>query len=162
MVDGTAGERAGTTPPLGAPAKPPFNIASDRLGISRVDGSILVGWPHCQQSIWDILTTRLNSRVMLLNYGAGVADLLDRPGNQQVIALWFASITTAIYMWEPGFRVTNFAIMGASNDGHYQLDLTGIFYPRGHLGDFSIVEDVAVSFLTPVQNGQFTIVSLVI
>jgi len=142
-------------------AAPPFNVVANRLGVNRETGAILTDWDHCVQSIWDILTTEVGSRVMLLDYGASPADLLDRPGNQQVIALWYSSIVTAIYRWEPGFRIARFILESAGPDGHYTFDIIGLFYPRGHLGDYSLVEDRTVSFLTNVQDNTFAVVGLV-
>src|SRR4051812_19116410 len=127
-------------------------VVADRIGISRLDGSVLTDWAHCIQSIWDIITTRIGTRVMRLEYGGEVPALLDRPGNALVLASWYGAITTALIKWEPGFQISSFSLEGAGPDGHYTLLISGLFYPRGHLGDYSIVQDASNRFLVAVQD----------
>lgn len=122
---------------------------ANRTGLDRATGAVLTDWPHCVQSIQDILTTNLNTRVMRLDYGSGDHTLVDRPGNREVIATWYANAVAAILKWEPGYRVTQFTTDGAGNDGHYTFTLDGLFYPRGHLGDYSLVETQSLTLSVP-------------
>jgi len=125
-----------------------------RVGTDRATGKRIYGWAHAVQSIWDVLMTRLNTRIMLLDYGGDSPGLIDHPGNKQSIATFFSAITTALLKWEPGFRLTNLGIADANTDGAFTLVMTGLFYPRGHLGDYSVVEDVATRFIVAAgENG---------
>lgn len=48
------------------------------LGMDRNTGKLLSGTDHIRQSIVDILTTPLGTRVMLPEYGSKLFDLVDR------------------------------------------------------------------------------------
>lgn len=81
---------------------------------------------------------------MLLDFGAATTRLVDKPGNQETIAKFFIAISSALrprvvdgrQLGEPGFRLSRMTLIGAE-PGLYTFDNAGIFYPRGHLGDFS-------------------------
>jgi hypothetical protein len=45
---------------------------ADAVGANETTGKIPCGFDHCVQSIWDIFATRLNTGVMLLDYGCDV------------------------------------------------------------------------------------------
>ena len=125
-----------------------------RVGTSNVTGKRIYGWAHAVQSIWDVLTTRLNTRVMLLDYGGDNPGLIDHPGNKQSIAAFFSAITSALLKWEPGFRLTQLGIAEAGADGAFTLVMTGLFYPKGHFGDYSVVEDATSRFIVAAgENG---------
>ncbi|WP_375666036.1 MULTISPECIES: GPW/gp25 family protein, partial [unclassified Bartonella] len=50
-------------------------------GMDRTTGKPLTGIDHLRQSILDILSTRIGSRVMRRDYGSRVAELIDAPVN---------------------------------------------------------------------------------
>jgi uncharacterized protein len=116
-------------------------VSADRVGTSKTTGKLLYGFEHCMQSIWDILTTRVNTRVMLLDYGSDVPALIDQPGNRETFARFYSAITQALLQWEPGFRITQFQVVDAFSDGSFTIAMIGLYYPRGHLGDYSVSED---------------------
>ncbi len=113
-------------------------------GINRNDGSeIATPWEHCLQSIIDILTTPVGTRVMRRGYGSAVPELIDRPGERDVVLEVTMAMGDAIAKWEPRFRFWGLGITGVEGlmtAGEFQIDVVGDFYPRGHLGDFSVVE----------------------
>lgn len=115
-------------------------------GFNRDAGTLLSGFEHVEQSIGVILTTPIGSRVMRREFGSELFDLIDRPLTDQVILAIYAAVVAAIARWEPRFAVTGCRIAGASASGTLSLELTGIYYPRGHLGDF-----------TPAADQQFTV-----
>ena len=47
------------------------------IGMNAKTGKALSGVDHLKQSIQDIVTTPLGSRVMRRDYGCGLFDLLD-------------------------------------------------------------------------------------
>ena len=121
--------------------------SGDRVGFNRVTGALLTGFDHCLQSILDIFTTRINTRIMRLDYGSDGIGLLDRPGNRQTIALFYSTMVTALLKWEPGFRINQFYVVDANGDGQFTFEMVGIFYPRGHLGDYSVSQDATSRFV---------------
>ncbi|MDQ0510879.1 GPW/gp25 family protein [Ancylobacter amanitiformis] len=120
-------------------------------GISRVTGAVLTDFDHVVQSINVILTTPIGSRVMRREFGSEILDLIDRPMTDQVILAVYAAAATAIALWEPRFAVTSCRLIAASAEGTLELALTGTYYPRGHLGDFTPANDNA-SILVPLSR----------
>ena len=51
-------------------------------GMSATSGKELEGLDHLKQSIIDILTTPIGSRVMRRNYGSRLFELVDKPINR--------------------------------------------------------------------------------
>ena len=113
-------------------------IPASRFGVNRHTGKMIWGWDHCLQSIQVIFTTAFNERVMRLTFGSNIPSLLDAPANPFVLMAWYSALVSALTAWEPGFRIIEMALVGAGPDGHFTFNIAGIFYPRGHLGDFSI------------------------
>jgi phage baseplate assembly protein W len=75
-------------------------------GTNARTGKILSGLAHLRQSIRDILTTPLGSRVMRRNYGSRLFDLVDNPLNEQTLVDLFAATAEALIRWEPRLQVT--------------------------------------------------------
>lgn len=76
-------------------------------GLNRQTGRALqVGSPeHLEQSIGDILTTPLGSRVSRRDYGSELADLVDQPLNPSTRMRIFAATAMALLAWEPRVRL---------------------------------------------------------
>lgn len=73
-------------------------------GMSRIDGKTLTNYAHIQQSIEDILTTPLGSRVMRRDYGITL-DLIDQPANGRTMLRLYSEIIRALTKWEPRITV---------------------------------------------------------
>jgi len=65
-------------------------------GTDAKTGKPLSGVAHLRQSIRDILTTPLGSRVMRRNYGSRLFDLVDNPLNDQTLVEIFAATAEAL------------------------------------------------------------------
>jgi phage baseplate assembly protein W len=111
-----------------------------RSGIDRQTGRLLIGWDHCVQSIAVILTTRVGSRVMRRPFGSAALELQDRNATAKRIMQIYAAVAAAIKRWEPGFRLQTIALTRGGADGIFAFEISGIFFPRGHLGDYSLTE----------------------
>lgn len=110
------------------------------VGVNRVAGTILSGFDHVEQSIKVILTTPIGSRVMRRDFGSELFDLIDRPMTDQNILAIYAAVVMAITRWEPRYVVTRCRLTAADGAGALSIETDGIYYPRGHYGDFSIAE----------------------
>jgi uncharacterized protein len=112
-----------------------------RQGMDQTTGKILTGWDHCVQSIGVVLTTRIGSRVMRRAFGSEVRALQDRNPDQRTMLVVFVAMAAALRQWEPGFRLIKIVPERLGADGVAVFTLAGVFYPRGHLGDYSLRED---------------------
>ena len=98
-------------------------------GMNRSTGARLDGIDHLKQSVWDILTTPIGTRVMRRDYGSEVPNVIDKPINAEIIVDVFAAAADAIDKWEPRFKLKQLAIPEARADGRVGLELKGIWYP---------------------------------
>lgn len=112
-------------------------------GTSAGAGTVLQDWPHVQQSIATILTTPLGSRVMRRDFGSNLFDLIDAKMIQRNVLALYSASALAIARWEPRFRLTSASVDQVSAEGRVVLNIFGTYYPRGHLGDYSIAEDAS-------------------
>lgn len=99
-------------------------------GINANTGKSLEGLDHLRQSIRDILTTPIGSRVMRRDYGSKLFQLVDAPLNRGTVLQIYAATAQAIAKWEPRFAVQKVQIASAE-PGYVVLDVTGIYKPDG-------------------------------
>lgn len=99
-------------------------------GINSTNGKRLSGIDHLHQSIRDILTTPIGSRVMRRDYGSRLFDLIDAPLNRSTLTDLYAAIAEALARWEPRFQLTKVKAIAASQ-GSVQLSLVGLYKPDG-------------------------------
>ena len=77
---------------------------------------------HIHQSVQDILTTPIGTRIMRREYGTLVFKLMDGPFDDILQMQIYAAIATAIIRWEP--RVSLHSVsLNITNPGAYFLDL---------------------------------------
>jgi len=110
-------------------------------GIDRRSGQVLAGWRHVEQSLRMIFTTHFGERVMRRWVGSAVPALLGRNMSNATILRFWTAICIAIDLWEPRFRVTKITPYGSAMDlrtGKIGFAIAGVYYPRGHLGDYSV------------------------
>ncbi|MBB4199053.1 hypothetical protein GGD83_002864 [Rhodoblastus sphagnicola] len=108
-----------------------------RVGLDSNTGETLTGWDECAQSLNCIAQTAIGSLVLNRTFGSDIPDLLDRPQNSPTIGRYFTALARAFRAWEPGFRLTKITPTRLGSDGGVGFDIAGVFYPNGHLGDYS-------------------------
>ncbi len=99
-------------------------------GINSKSGKSLSGIDHLRQSIIDILTTPIGSRVMRRSYGSRLPDLIDAPINSQTLLDIYAATAEALKKWEPRFALQLVQAKSAA-PGKLSLQLTGKYLPDG-------------------------------
>jgi phage baseplate assembly protein W len=104
-------------------------------GTNAQTGKPLGGIDHLRQSIVDILTTPIGSRVMRRDYGSQLPDLVDAPTNSETTMDMIAAAVDALTKWEPRIALTQVTIASAS-PGEVQLNLTGQYLPDGQVVTF--------------------------
>lgn len=97
-------------------------------GIDGQTGKAVFGIDHLRQSIRDILTTPLGSRVMRETYGSRLFELIDHPVNSQTIIEIYAATAEALLRWEPRFLVQRVQVEEAQG-GAITLLLEGEYRP---------------------------------
>ena len=99
-------------------------------GTDATTGKTLSGLDHLRQSIRDILTTPLGSRVMRREYGSRLFDLVDNPLNDATIIELFAATAEALLRWEPRIKVQRVRARSTS-EASISIDLEAIYLPTG-------------------------------
>ncbi len=99
-------------------------------GTDAMTGKTLSGVAHLRQSIRDILTTPLGSRVMRREYGSRLFDLVDAPLNDATIIDIFAATAEALLRWEPRLQVQRVRVENLSMSS-ISIDLEAIYLPTG-------------------------------
>lgn len=78
--------------------------------MNRTNGLSIVAKEHIRQSVGDILTTPIGSRVMRRSYGSLVPELIDHPDNQVTQIRLFAAVASSLMRWERRIRLTRIRI----------------------------------------------------
>src|SRR5690606_3293221 len=99
-------------------------------GTNATTGKGLGGIDHLRQSLRDILTTPIGSRVMRREYGSRLFELVDAPLNRGTLLQLYAATAQAIRRWEPRIRLTKVRAV-SSEPGRVELELTGEYLPDG-------------------------------
>lgn len=99
-------------------------------GINAATGAPLDGIDHLRQSIRDILTTPIGTRVMRRTYGSRLPELVDAPMNRTTIIDLYAATAEALAAWEPRIRVQQVTATSAE-PGRVVLAITGEYLPDG-------------------------------
>ena len=100
-------------------------------GMQTQTGRRLAGLAHLKQSITDILSTPVGSRVMRRDYGSRLFERMDAPLTKATLIDLYAATAEALARWEPRFRLNRVQHTGVRADGKVQLSLTGEYLPEG-------------------------------
>lgn len=108
--------------------------AAAPTGMSRTltDGRfrILSFRSHIEQSIADILTTPIGSRVMRLAYGSRLFALMDRPVSRAWKLEVCVAVTEALGRWELRVRVKQVRVT-AAGVGYVEMEIDCVFVSDG-------------------------------
>lgn len=108
-------------------------------GVDATNGKPLSGEAHLRQSVRDILTTPLGSRVMRRDYGSRVMRLVDSPGNQATTLEIVSATVEALDKWEPRIKVKNVVVNPATSNGKMSVSIYGVLTETG---DSIAIEDI--------------------
>ena len=93
--------------------------------MDRTTGRRITGMEHLKQSIADILTTPLGSRIERRTYGSLLPGLIDQPDNARTRLRCYAAIASALMNWEPRLRVTRVGMQSGAAPGQATVTLEG-------------------------------------
>ncbi|HAV5431524.1 TPA: baseplate assembly protein [Acinetobacter baumannii] len=77
---------------------------------------------HIYQSIQDILTTPIGTRIMREEYGSLIQQLIDGPFDEILQMQLYAATATAIMRWEPRVNLLSISIE-IQDQGSFYLDV---------------------------------------
>ena len=103
-------------------------------GTNNQNGKDLTGLAHLRQSVRDILTTPIGTRVMRREYGSRLFELLDAPLTPGTLTEIYAEAAEALARWETRLRVDRIkatAVQGRLDGGKVLIDLEGVYLPDG-------------------------------
>lgn len=83
------------------------------MTISRHSGFPIARDAHIGQSVQDILSTPIGSRVMRRDYGSDLPDLIDAPINGETMIHLVQATAEALDRWEPRLTVERVEIVEA-------------------------------------------------
>lgn len=101
-----------------------------RQGMDAKTGRLLSGVEHLNQSIADILRTRLKKRLMRRKYGSDLFEKIDWMQNAIVRAGVISDIAKALREWEPRFILRQVKLEASREDqkvGRLTFALAGIY-----------------------------------
>jgi phage baseplate assembly protein W len=101
------------------------------IGVNNRTGKALDGMEHLKQSVQDILTTPLGTRVMRREYGSRLFELIDAPINSSTIINIVSATTAALAKWEPRILVERVLIDDADATGRLALTIQAKYLPDG-------------------------------
>ncbi len=99
-------------------------------GMNVITGKPLDGIDHFRQSIRDILTTPIGSRVMRRDYGSRLMSIVDAPINEATILEIYSAAAEALGRWEPRLRLENISAL-VNGQGSVTLSVFGKYLPDG-------------------------------
>lgn len=92
---------------------------------------------HLNQSIADILTTPIGTRVMRPDYGSQCPRLVDRPINKAFKLDIYAACAEALAKWEPRIKATRISIDSVSA-GYVEITVKYVVRESGATGESSV------------------------
>jgi hypothetical protein len=107
-------------------------------GMNASTGRSLDDIAHLRQSVADILTTPLGSRVMRRDYGSELFSLIDQPATPGNRLRLYAASAEALARWEPRLSLTRIS-MAITEEGGAEIDIEGRYQPDGRRSDEVLV-----------------------
>lgn len=96
--------------------------------MDKKTGKELEGIEHLKQSIVDILTTPIGSRIMRRNYGSRLFELVDKPINRDFALEVYAAVAEALNKWEERFKLEKVKVEGVK-EGKINISIEGMYLP---------------------------------
>ena len=100
------------------------------IGLDASTGKQLSGLAHLRQSVRDILTTPIGTRVMRRDYGSRLYRLVDAPMNDATRLDMMAATYEALETWEPRLKLERVNVE-MPEPGGVVVALEGQYLPTG-------------------------------
>ncbi|HEX8402241.1 MAG TPA: GPW/gp25 family protein [Allosphingosinicella sp.] len=104
--------------------------------MSNTSGAAIEGDAHLAQSVGDILSTPIGTRIQRRDYGSLLPFLVDQPQTPGWRLQMFAATAIALDRWEPRFRIARVGVT-LSPEGRPIVDLEGVRTDRPRASAFT-------------------------
>ncbi|WP_312298498.1 GPW/gp25 family protein [Atlantibacter hermannii] len=94
------------------------------MGMNQRTGEAITDIDHIRQSVRDILTTPVGSRIYRRDYGSLFLSLIDDPMNPATKLRVMAATYSALNRWEPRIRLDS-VTLETTMDGEMVVELSG-------------------------------------
>lgn len=94
-------------------------------GMNKNTGRQITELEHIRQSVADILTTPIGTRIMRRDYGSHVPELIDQPQNGATRLKLMAATAMALLIWEPRIDIEQIEIEGGDVNGAASINVHG-------------------------------------
>ncbi len=105
--------------------------------MSRRTGKRLIGFAYVAQSVEMILTTGYFTRVMRPEVGSNATRLIGELANARTAQRFRWAVALALKLFVPNYDPDRIAQTSVDRTGATIWTISGMYYPRGHAGDFS-------------------------
>lgn len=92
-------------------------------GMNKDTGRQMTELDHIRQSVADILTTPVGTRIMRRDYGSQIFELLDQPQNGATRLKLMAATVMALLRWEPRLIIERVQVDDAGLNGRLTISL---------------------------------------
>ncbi len=126
-------------------------------GLSRHTFQPVSNMESALQGVEVTLGTRLYSRVMRRQFGAGLIEILGKKLSPKRFAVFMQLIAVAIDRWEPRFKVRRLIPQGTPEQvraGVVGLTIEADFRPKAHLSPPDYTVERSVSFGLFFRDGK--------
>lgn len=100
-------------------------------GIHATSGGTASDLTHLRQSVRDILTTPIGSRVMRRDYGSRLFELIDAPFTASLRVALVAAAIEALLAWEPRLEIDEVKLTSYA-PGAAVFEVSGVYVPTGN------------------------------
>lgn len=114
-----------------------------RTGIDAATGRFATGWAHVEQSLAAIWSTMPGERVMRLGFGTDLRSLLAEDLTPELALRLYDAMVRAAHAHEPEYRLRKIQLVNIAREGRLGVRHSGLYYPEGRLGNYSIVAEAA-------------------
>ena len=111
-----------------------MTIDANAIGMNNQTGAAISGTAHLRQSIKDILTTPLNTRLMMPEYGSDLPRLVDAPSNSSTVIDIYIAVAVALKKWEPRYQLNRVQLtrqFPEQQPGQIEIELDGTYLVNG-------------------------------
>ena len=91
--------------------------------MNRATGRRITAADHLRQSVADIITTPIGSRVMRRDFGSMIPDLIDKPLNGKTRMQVMAACVMAIQAWEPRVDLSSIQLQAGDDATALYVDI---------------------------------------